>query len=284
MLDYNKPIPTLPFPSNKLPVADPSQEPLVYLDDLFVCDSMYNHWVEQGGEPLPGSSPSIMVRATVAEMLKKAAAMLPEGYSFKIYDAYRPIAVQQALWDYFRAQKVKENPGKTPEEIDEITLFCVSFPSYNILKPSLHNTGGAVDLTILDPDGNEVDMGCGFDEFTDRAWTTYYEPDSDFDGDNDVARDNRRMLYNIMIEAGFTNFPSEWWHFDYGDEKWGQFTNNVPFYAGILDAGVRDSVPYNNMELVIEANEAEQKAAAQINDLRAECVALDEKVAAVMRG
>ena len=284
MLDYNKPIPTIEFPKNGLEVANPSQEEMVYLDDMFVCASAYNQWVEQDGKPLPGSSPSIMVRKTVAEMLKKAAAKLPEGYSFKIYDAYRPIAVQQALWDYFRAQKRAENPSITEEELDHITKFCVSFPSYNILKPSLHNTGGAVDLTIIDKDGNEVDMGCGFDEFTDRAWTTYYEPDSEFDGDNDVARDNRRMLYNIMIDTGFTNFPSEWWHFDYGDEKWGQLTNNVPIYGGILDADVRNSVPYDNMELVKEANAEEQKVARQINDLRDECIKLDEKVAAVMRG
>ncbi len=99
MLDYKKPIPVIPFPSNKLPVPSPSLEPLVYMDDEFVCDSMYNHWVEDEGRPLPGSSPSIMVRETVFNMMKEAAKLLPEGYKFKIYDAYRPIAVQQALWD-----------------------------------------------------------------------------------------------------------------------------------------------------------------------------------------
>ena len=284
MIDYYKAIPKKEFLSNKLPVADPSDEPLVYLDDLFICDSKYYRWVEQDGAALPGSSPSIMCRKTVCEMIQKAEKLLPEGYRFVIYDAYRPIAVQQSLWDYFRAQKVKENPDATPEEIDYQTMFCVSFPSYNILLPSLHNTGGAVDLTIAGPDGKELDMGCEFDEFTDRAWTTYYEPGEEGDGVNETARNNRRMLYNVMTSVGFTNFPSEWWHFDYGDEKWGLNTDNAPIYGGILDAEVRDTVPYENMELVRESYRKQQEMVHKIKDLRAGCKALDEEVAKVMRG
>lgn len=284
MTDYNKPIPQVEFLSNKLPVADPSDEPMVYMDDYFLIDSKYNRWVEQDGAALPGSSPSIMCRRTVCEMVRKAEELLPEGYRFVIFDAYRPAAVQQSLWDYFRAQKVAEFPDATPEEIDYKTMFCVSFPSYNILLPSLHNTGGAVDLTIVGPDGKELDMGCEFDEFTDRAWTTYYEEGQAGEGLNAVARDNRRLLYNVMTAAGFTNFPSEWWHFDYGDEKWALFTDNAPIYGGILDAEVRDTVPYCNMELVRETDRKQQEMVRQIKALRAEFKTLDEEVAGVMRG
>ena len=168
MVDYKKPIPNIEFLSNKLPVADPSDEPMVYMDDRFICNSWYNKWPEDNMNPLPGSSPSIMCRKTVFEMVEKAEALLPEGYKFSIYDAYRPVAVQQALWDYYRAKKVEEFPDATPEEIDYQTMFCVSFPSYNILLPSLHNTGGAVDLTIVGPDGKELDMGSDVDEVSKR--------------------------------------------------------------------------------------------------------------------
>ena len=187
-------------------------------------------------------------------------------------------------YDTFDAKKVEEFPDATPEEIDYQTMFCVSFPSYNILLPSLHNTGGAVDLTIVGPDGKELDMGSDFDEFTNRAWTTYYEEGGEGEGVNDTARDNRRMLYNVMTAVGFTNFPSEWWHFDYGDEKWGLFTDNAPIYGGVLDAEVRNTVPYNNMELVRKANAEQQEIVKQIKELRERCKALDEEVAAVMRG
>ena len=50
------------------------------------------------------------------------------------------------------------------------------------------------------------------------------------------------MLYNVMTAAGFTNLPSEWWHYDYGDNMWAQLTGGKPFYAGILDADVRGKV------------------------------------------
>lgn len=236
MLDYYKPIPKREFLSDKLPVTDPSDEPLVYMNDRFLCDSKYYRWSETGGKALPGSSPYIMCRKTVFDMLERAEALLPEGYRFLIYDAYRPITVQQSLWDYYRDRIRREHPDESEEEIDRLTMFCVSLPSYDIMLPSLHNTGGAVDLTIVGPDGKELDMGCEFDEFTKRAWTDYYETDKSGENANIEARDNRRMLYNVMTEAGFTNFPSEWWHFDYGDEKWGLYTENKPIYSGILNA------------------------------------------------
>ena len=283
MFDFTKPIPNLEFKSGKRPVENPSNEPLVYMDDEFLCDSKYFRWVEQDGKSLPGSSPSIMCRKTVLEMVKKAESLLPEGYRFVIFDAYRPIAVQQALWDYFRAIKASKMPGATDEEIDREVLYCVSFPSYNILLPSLHNTGGAVDLTVVGPDGRELDMGCEFDEFSEAAWAAYYEDGQPGEGMNDEARDNRRMLSNAMTAVGFTLLPSEWWHFDYGDEKWALYTDNAPIYAGNLDAEVKDSVPYAHMELVREANRKQLEPSADTAARRELCAELDEEIAKVMR-
>ena len=234
--DLSKPIPHIEFPFGFLTVEDPSDEPLVYLDDEFECDSDYYHWKEIGGRPLPGSSPSIMARQTVRDMLHRAEDMLPEGYHFRILDAYRPIAVQQALWDHYRAQFRAEMPDLTEEELDMHTRTCVSMPSYDVLQPSIHNTGGAVDLTIIGPDGELLDMGTAFDAFSDATWTDYFETE------DILARKNRRMLYNVMTAAGFTNLPSEWWHYDYGDNMWAQLTGSKAIYAGILDADVRGKV------------------------------------------
>ena len=50
------------------------------------------------------------------------------------------------------------------------------------------------------------------------------------------------MLYNVMTAAGFANLPSEWWHYDYGDNMWAQLTGGKAIYAGILDADVRGKV------------------------------------------
>jgi D-alanyl-D-alanine dipeptidase len=231
----------------------PVNEPLVTLNEDFLCDSQYWHWKESNGKPLPGSSPVIAARESVRKMLKEAQGMLPHGLSFKIYDAYRPIAVQQALWDYYKEDIKKKNPDRDESEINRLTAFCVSFPSYDIRQPSLHNTGGAVDLTLVDKNGNELDMGCGFDDFSPKSWTNHYE---DIEGGevNITVRNNRRILYSVMTEVGFTNLPSEWWHYDYGDDKWAQLKHTYPIYTGILDAGIKPSEPYENAEQILFLN------------------------------
>lgn len=276
-------IPTIKFPENKIPVGSPLNEPLVYLDNYFDCDSKYNHWKETNGKPLPGSSPSIAARKTVVQKLLDAEALLPKGYHFRIFDAYRPIAVQQALWDYFRDQKAKENPELSDSEIDKLTAFCVSFPSYNILEPSLHNTGGAVDLTIVNEFGEELDMGCEFDEFTDKAWTNHFEPDC-YNGErNEVVRDNRRLLYHVMTSVGFTNLPSEWWHFDYGDDKWAQLNHTAPLYAGILDAKIKNTVPYKNMEKIQELDVKQQLLISDLIEIRDKCKNLSTELVNIVK-
>lgn len=267
-----RPIQTQKFPENKIAVSHPKDEPMVLLDSYFDCDSKYNHWSEDDGNPLPGSSPHIAARRTVTEKLLQAEKLLPEGYRFRIYDAYRPIAVQQALWDYYRAKKVQENPEKTPEEIDRLTAFCVSFPSYNILNPSLHNTGGAVDLTIVDENENELNMGCEFDEFTNKAWTNHFEITSYNDIDTKNIRQNRRLLYNVMTTVGFTNLPSEWWHYDYGNDKWAQFNRTAPFYAGVLDLELSDSEPYPLMKEIRELDKKQQDLVKIITEARNQCI------------
>ena len=65
-------------------------------------------------------------------------------------------------------------------------------------------------VTIVDNFGNEINMGTEFDCFKDTANTNYYE----LNNINDEIRNNRRLLYNAMLQAGFTNLPTEWWHFE----------------------------------------------------------------------
>lgn len=248
-------IPSIEFPGGYKTIQNINKENMEYLNKYFKCESKYHHWKEINGAPLPGSSEYLAARVSVVKRLIKAKKMLPEGLFLKIYDAYRPIAIQQALWDYYREEKIKENPSLNDDEINRITSYCVSFPSYDILKPSLHNTGGAVDLTIINKDGIELNMGCDFDEFSPKAWTDYYEK-NDIDGE---VRENRRLLYSVMIEAGFTNLPSEWWHYDYGDNAWAHITGLDPIYTGILDAGVNKSEDYKNIDEIRRIDNMQQQ-------------------------
>jgi D-alanyl-D-alanine dipeptidase len=81
-------------------------------------------------------------------------------------------------------------------------------------KGSGHNRGIAVDLTIVSlKDGKELDMGTGFDNFTDSAHQDYIKL-------SENVLNNRKLLRNLMVENGFAIFPTEWWHYYYSE---GQF-------------------------------------------------------------
>lgn len=194
-----------------------------------LCDSQYY------ANGIAGALKDCYARETVVHKLLNAQDLLPDGLRFKVYDAYRPIEVQQRLWNYYRnCIKIKE-PGLTDEELDRRTGFFVSKPSFDENRPSLHNTGGAVDLTIMTKDGYALNMGTLFDDFTDRAWTNHFEDNYEKAEHNTEVRDNRRLLYDVMTHVGFTNLPSEWWHYDYGTKFWAYFTGKRALYKGILE-------------------------------------------------
>lgn len=233
-MDLQKPIPKISVPSINEYNINYLDEEIVSLSKAgFICDSQYS---KQG---VPGSYSDCYARKSVVEKLKYAESLLPEGLRFKIYDGYRPICVQQRLWNYYRQDVKNKNPELSDEEIDFKTSFFVSKPSMDIKKPSLHNTGGAIDLTLITKDGYALNMGTLFDDFTDRAWTNHFE---EFEN-NEEVRKNRRILYNVMIKAGFTNLPSEWWHYDYGTKFWAYFKNTDGLYEGILDIDFPNRFP-----------------------------------------
>ena len=188
-------------------------------------------YYEQG---IPGAVSAAYLRQSAAVRLQNALDLLPEGYGILVYDAWRPIAVQQALFDEYTARVKSETAGLhlSDEQLLERVRQFVSVPSYDIRKPSVHNTGGAVDLTLTGPDGRELDMGTAFDDFTPAAYTAAFEPEGDR-----AVRDNRRLLYTVMTTAGFTNLPTEWWHYDYGTAFWSYYTGQPALYTGILKRG-----------------------------------------------
>lgn len=229
-MNLDRPIPTIEFPNINTYAISAVDEPLVSLKQAgFLCEPYYyNHGVA-------GSLKECYARLSVVDKLKEARLYLPENIDFKIYDAYRPIMVQQRLWDVERSRLFGLNPDLSSEELDKLVAFFVSKPSYDEMKPSLHNTGGSIDLTLINTRTyEELDMGTVFDDFSTRAWTNHFESDYK-DGElNKVVSNNRRLLYNVMVEAGFTNLPSEWWHYDYGTKFWAHFKQVDSLYTGIL--------------------------------------------------
>lgn len=193
------------------------------------------------------------VRAEVYSMLFDAAKSLPKGYKLKVWDAWRPFALQDELYDEYSEEIIKEFnlENSSEEEKAKFIQKFVSDPLWDKDVPPVHTTGGAVDVTILDDKGNELDMGTKFDAFTDKTHTAYFEQEENANQDysnlkngnqenanqdNNAARirENRRLLYMVMTKAGFTNLPSEWWHYDYGDRFWAYYNGKPALYRGVF--------------------------------------------------
>jgi D-alanyl-D-alanine dipeptidase len=153
-----------------------------------------------------------------------------------IWDAWRPFAVQQALYEAYKAQLRRQYPDASEDELDMRTRKFVALPSRDPARPSPHLTGGALDVTLGDAEGNELPMGTGFDDFSEPAMTCHYEtlqaqrPLSD--QELGFLR-NRRLLVHLMSQAGFTNYEEEWWHYDLGNRRWAALTCQTAVYGPI---------------------------------------------------
>ena len=111
-----------------------------------------------------------MARKEVVEMLYRAAENLPSGYKFVIWDAWRPFALQKELFISYSSKIIKEFhlENLTSEEQEHEIAKFIADPIPNEELPPAHTTGGAIDLTIMGPDGKYLDFGTDFDAFTDH--------------------------------------------------------------------------------------------------------------------
>lgn len=165
-----------------------------------------------------GSLPDIYLRPEVIERLHIALQHLPEQFGLRVLDGWRAIETQMALRQSFLKQIQNNNPNLSAEEYQIILNQFVADPHRPNFTPP-HNTGGSVDLTLFDmATGKTLFMGSEFDEPTPQSHTIAFEklPEN-------PAHWYRRILFHAMTQAGFSNLPSEWWHFDYGNKLWAFF-------------------------------------------------------------
>lgn len=107
------------------------------------------------------------------------------GYRLKVFDCYRPHDVQKKMWAILPGTHYVANPK----------------------KGSIHNRGGAIDVTLVDLKGNEIDMGTPFDFFGKEAHHTYTKHSVQI-------QKNRDLLKNTLKKHGFRSIYSEWWHYE----------------------------------------------------------------------
>lgn len=122
---------------------------------------------------------------TVKKLLEANEKFLKLGYKIKLFDCYRPLDVQKKMW------AIVSNP------------IYVADPK----KGSIHNRGGAVDVTLVDLNGKELDMGTSFDYFGKEAAHTYLVL-------SEIVLQNRKLLREVMESCSFKVFQSEWWHYN----------------------------------------------------------------------
>lgn len=196
-------------------------EPLVpvsYCPDRVLTRPQYFY------QKMPHALPETYLREGVFERLLKASEHLPKGCRFVIFDGWRPLSLQEDLFEQYKKELADSNPELNDTALSEATARFVARPDRNLASPSPHSTGGAVDLSIADAGGKLLHMGTGFDDTSERSKTTYFEKRV-ADGETlseteEQALRNRRLLFHIMSATGFTNYPDEWWHFDYGNQNW----------------------------------------------------------------
>lgn len=136
---------------------------------------------------------------TVRSLINANKDFLKQGFKIKLFDCYRPLSIQTKMWEIVSNPKYVADPK----------------------KGSIHNRGGAVDITLVDSNGKELDMGTPFDFFGPQA-------SHDYSKLSKKVISNRKFLKKIMIRNGFNSFDSEWWHYNLktglkdsvSNEKW----------------------------------------------------------------
>lgn len=138
-----------------------------------------------------------------AAALEQVVTYLAErapGHTALVLDALRPQRVQQQLWDALAGTGLQ---------------MYLADPA----RGSIHSYGMALDITLLDPAGRELDMGTGFDDMTNLSHPALEEGFLLTGELSEQQVANRRLLREAMFQAGFLGIRTEWWHFDCGDRE-----------------------------------------------------------------
>lgn len=137
------------------------------------------------------------LRKSTAEALVKANEAFKQlGYRIKLFDCYRPLSVQKKMWKILPGTHYVANPA----------------------KGSKHNRGAAVDLTLVDAQGKELNMGTPFDFFGKEAHHTYTQHSKE-------VLESRKLLKETLNKYNFKSIYSEWWHYEYRPEMQSKVEN-----------------------------------------------------------
>lgn len=156
--------------------------PDIYVELMYATDNNFT------GVRIYDFTDAYLRYGTVKKLANVQKELKEQGYSLKIWDAYRPFEAQQKLWEVYPDPNYVANPA-------------------NGMKK--HNLGGTVDITMVAADGSVISMPTEFDDFSLKADRDYS------DIEDEEAVNNVMILQNAMENNGFTGYQGEWW--DYSD-------------------------------------------------------------------
>ena len=155
------------------------------------------------GHDLYGALDCAWLHQVAATALERAAQLLAQaapGHRLLMLDALRPHRVQVRLWDHLAGTGLRQ---------------YVADPA----RGSIHSFGMALDATVLDAQGRELDMGSGFDEMTALSHPTLEAAHLASGALLPAQHRNRELLRHALLGAGFNGIDNEWWHFDLLDRE-----------------------------------------------------------------
>ncbi|NJR48472.1 MAG: M15 family metallopeptidase [Leptolyngbyaceae cyanobacterium CSU_1_3] len=206
-------------------------EPLIAIPTGFFA-FVSPHAYQQLGAPYGDKSP-FYLRQGVLDRLLVAQQTLQQthpGWQIQIFDAYRPVAVQQFMVDYTFSQLAQaegRNPDTLTEAQTQALLHTVyqfwAVPNVDPKMPPPHSTGAAIDITLVNATGAVIDMGSPIDEISDRSYPNHFA--ASLNPSEQGYHQHRQLLNQVMAIAGFKRHWNEWWHFSYGDQIWAWLTH-----------------------------------------------------------
>lgn len=211
-------------PYQQVPIQD-CGEPLLPIPAALFARTEPHPYVSLAA-PYGDKSPYYL-RQGVLERLIQAQHLLQQrqpSWRIQIFDAYRPISVQQFMVDYSLQQLLQTaglaletaDQAQKQQALEQVQQFW-AIPSLDPATPPPHSTGAAVDVTLVDATG-PVEMGSPIDEMSPRSFPNHFATVATPLGQ--MAHQHRTILYEVMTAAGFEQHPQEWWHFSYGDQLW----------------------------------------------------------------
>jgi len=212
-------------PYQRIPIED-CGEPLVPIPDEKFALVEPPPYVALGA-PYGECSPYSLRTGVLSALIQAQQHLQSQrpGWQIQVFDAFRPVAVQQFMVDY-TFQTLLQEKGLQAEQLtseqhgqvlEEVLQFW-AIPSSNPATPPPHSTGAALDVTLVNDAGTAVDMGSPIDEVSPRSFPDHFAESAD--RYHQQVHAHRRLLYEAMTTAGFRQHPNEWWHFSLGDQLW----------------------------------------------------------------